>query len=63
MLAHPAARAGYRPRTLANSTTPPLSGTARSSRSRDVIAGHVYALPAVRELRRPLDAIFDPRTW
>jgi hypothetical protein len=31
--------------------------------TRDPIAGHVYVLPAVHELSRPLDATFDRRTW
>ena len=63
MTAHRAPRTAHPSRTPAKGATVPPSGTARASRSRDAIAGHVYAKPAIRELRRPLDATFDPRIW
>jgi hypothetical protein len=64
MLAHLASTTPHRPSTRAENTTPPSLQTAPlARRSRDGIAGHIYARPTVRELTRPLDATFDPRTW
>jgi hypothetical protein len=64
MLAHLTSTPPHYPNAPAKSTPPPFLGTAPLvRRARDVIAGHAYVLPAVRELRRPLDATFDPRTW
>jgi hypothetical protein len=34
-----------------------------TERRRDAVAGHRFALPAVHELRRPLDVRPDARTW
>jgi hypothetical protein len=64
MLAHLTSTTPPRPSTRAEDTTPPFRQTAPlGRRSRDSIAGHIYARPTVRELSRQLDATFDPRTW
>jgi hypothetical protein len=64
MLAHLTSTTPPRPSARGEHTTPPSRQTAPlARRSRDRITGHVYARPTVRELARPLDATFDPRTW
>jgi hypothetical protein len=64
MLAHLTSTAPHRTSAPAQNTAPPSPRTAALARHvQNVTVGHVYALPTVRELHRPLDATFDPRTW
>jgi hypothetical protein len=64
MLAHLTSTTPRYPSAAADSTTPPSLPTEPPAWcSRDDIAGHVFALPTVRELRCPFDATFDPRAW
>jgi hypothetical protein len=60
MLAHPTAP--HRPSTPVGSTTPLSPRRTPARCSLDLGAAHRYALRAVRELRRTLDATFDPHT-
>jgi hypothetical protein len=64
MLCHATTTAAHHPTTQFGSTTPPFRRTSPpGTRSRDATADHVYARPVVHELRRPLNATFDPHTW
>jgi hypothetical protein len=65
MPAHLTSATPRRASTRADKTTTPWAAAtaALACRTRDATAGHVYALPTVQELRRPLVATHDPRTW
>jgi hypothetical protein len=63
MLARPNPTAPHRQSNPAGRATPPSPRPALALGSRDVSAARRYTLPAVREVRRTLDATFDPDTW